>query len=244
MEQSKQYKIHIINNNYRADSNKLLNYVKDIANKYNFNIAAKVVQHKDMNKHLRQNDELSEEHIADGYIASGGTGSWKPTGEKHAKTGLPYMKRSNRVYEHLVKKGATVYGICEGFKAVAQVYGANSVNSGKLNVNKEQGLKHKYLIPVEHQDKLGKAPVSTEDHQGTKYLTSFEKGNISGTQHHPELRKSQEDEQQIVRFLEKATGQKANLEEKVEQTIKLEKVREEMMRREHGQQPKEYEKAA
>lgn len=46
MEQSKQYKIHIINNNYRADSNKLLNYVKDIANKYNFNIAAKVVQQR------------------------------------------------------------------------------------------------------------------------------------------------------------------------------------------------------
>ena len=218
MSQSDKYKINIINNNYDTGrSEKLRGYVQGIADKYKFNIDVEVVQHKDLNMEIKKENGLSGDNIADGYIGSGGTGHWKPTGDVHEATGHKVMERSNKVYEHLVSEGKQVHGICEGFTALAQTKGAYAVNSGKKNVNMPKGINHKYMLPADYSKQLGNAQISQNEHEGAKYITEFEKGNISGTQHHPELRQNTQDEQTMVGFMQKVTGQKASkLEKKID----------------------------
>ena len=102
MDQKESYKIHIINNNYgagRADN--LKKYVQGVIDKYKFSVDLDVKQHKDLNHDIKKNGALSEDNVAQGYLASGGTGYWKPTGDTHKGTEHKVMKRSNRVYETL-----------------------------------------------------------------------------------------------------------------------------------------------
>ena len=219
--QPQKYKINVINNARRADyANPIKYYVQKIADKHHFNVDVKVKQHKAMNTYLREHNHLAKDHEADGYIPSGGEGHYNPTGKKHKTTDHPHMKRSNRVYEHLAKEGEMLHGVCEGFTAIAQTLGAYAVNSGKLNSNKEEGLRHKYLITKDDGKKLGKTRVSKQKHEDMNYITYFEQGNLSGTQHHPEIRQSPEDEQDIVNFLEKVTGQKTQIKSDLEEKVK------------------------
>ncbi|MBW2989399.1 hypothetical protein KY358_03715 [Candidatus Woesearchaeota archaeon] len=218
------YRINIINNYRDKDSSKaklLYNYVNKIAGRrFKEKIDVKLVNHGEMSRYLKDNKHLNN-YKANGYIAGGGTGHWYEKEKefhvakhKGVEYKHPVMKRANSVYDYLIKeKRAKVHGICEGAKAIAQTLEAYSVNSGKFNINKEKGLYHKYLIPAKHQRKLSgrirEAVKSKEKHQGTHYIMEFEKGNLSGTQYHPERRKRIEDEETIVRFLQKATGRKA-----------------------------------
>jgi len=214
------YKINIINNARKESyANPLRGYVQRIAQKYKFDVDVGVVHHRDVNNHLRKHKRLAKKHIANGYIGSGGEGSWTPRGDKHSETSHPYMKRSNRVYKHLIENKAYVHGVCEAFKALAQEKGAYSLNSGKMNINKEEGLHHKYLVPAEHKGKLRNAAVSKNKHRGHNYVTGFEEKYSSGTQHHPEKRQSKEDEETIVRFLEKVTGKKREAIETLEKKV-------------------------
>jgi hypothetical protein len=213
-----EYNLRIINNYRTEDKAKpTVDHLKDVAKRRfkDAKIGFKVVSHGDMSRDLRSGGNL-DNHKADGYIATGGGGHWEEEGKvlevNHEGKQLShkYMKRANGVYDRLVSDGEKIHGICEGAKAVAQALGAYSVNSGKMNVDKAQGLNHKYLIPGKHKGKLGNVTLSKEKHQGTHYVMEFDKGNVSGTQYHPEKLDGAKDDASIVRFLEKTTGLKAS----------------------------------
>jgi len=227
-----QYKVNVINNARKADyANPLAKYVQTVADKYGFNVNVAVKQHKEMNAHLREHGDIAKDHKADGYMPSGGEGHYTPEGTKHKATGHPRMKRSNRLYEHLTKQGAKMHGVCEGYAALLQTAGVYMANSGKLNSQKEEGLRHKYLATKDDAKRLkGKKRFSSKEyskgkHEDTEFLAYWEKGNVSGSQHHPEQRQSTQDEQDVIHFLEKVTGQKpsAPLEERVEEGTEKEK---------------------
>ena len=99
---------------------------------------------------------------------------------------------------------------------LAQVLGASSVNSGEFN-RKGKGVNHKHLVPHEFKGKLGKTTISETPHAKIHYVKSFDKGHLSGTQDHPEISQTAEDQQVFHGFFDKVTKskQQGSIDDKV-----------------------------
>jgi len=123
------------------------------------------------------------------------------------------------VHDFLSKHEKPLYAICGAYHALANSLGYKIKDTGKFNIGKgEDGhmYNHKYGLAaddLEHkaaddpsEEEVSSSPkgelvdIETIDHQGEKYVKSFNHGNKRGVQYHPE--RTEQGIKELVDFLQ------------------------------------------